>query len=129
MTMPPNEPRFSCGRLARITEFYVPLIALGDQPARSAARKRPSAAKRWLGSKLPLDLSCTNSTTEALHCDGSRGLICVVGTPEFDWHRNTLGRHCEVAFRRGAGVHLGEHGPEAAKCLHVVTGPAIGGKA
>ncbi len=46
----PNEPRFSCGRLARRFEFYVPLSTIGDQPRAERGVEAPVSCKRWLGS-------------------------------------------------------------------------------
>src|SRR6266545_5600931 len=47
--VPPNEPRFSCGRLARATEFYVPLAAIGDHHRAELGPGAPVSCKRWLG--------------------------------------------------------------------------------
>jgi hypothetical protein len=48
----PNDPGFSCRRLARAFEFYVPLIAIGDQLPRGAQDRAPVSCKRWLGAIL-----------------------------------------------------------------------------
>jgi hypothetical protein len=63
--MPPNEPRFSCGRNARRSEFYGALAATADRTGRRLGRSarqlhalvRPPACLRTRGPALILDLS------------------------------------------------------------------------
>jgi hypothetical protein len=49
---PPNGLRISCGRKARSSEFYGPLIAIGDQGEAELARSAPASCMRGLGSRL-----------------------------------------------------------------------------
>src|SRR5262249_17278245 len=46
---PPNDLRFSCGRLARTVEIYVPLTAIGALHQSEAHADAPVSCKRWLG--------------------------------------------------------------------------------
>jgi hypothetical protein len=44
----PNDLRFSCGRIVRIAEFYVPLSTIGDQHPSGARDRSARQLQAWV---------------------------------------------------------------------------------
>jgi hypothetical protein len=44
----PNDLRFSCGRIVRIAEFYIPLSTIGDQHPSGARDRSARQLQAWV---------------------------------------------------------------------------------
>jgi hypothetical protein len=53
MQSAPNDLRFSCGRMPAASEFYVPLIAIGEQPRAEPGAPRARQLQPLVRQQLP----------------------------------------------------------------------------